>query len=54
MHPEVVRELIGRKMDALAREFHDTHNRKVKEEIERLAGAYGELEEDLVLNPTLH
>ena len=24
-------------MDALAREFHDTHNMKVKDEIERLA-----------------
>ena len=33
-----VRELVGRKMDRLAHEFHDTHNMKVREEIEQLAG----------------
>ena len=38
-----VRELVGRKMDRLAHEFHDTHNMKVREEIEQLAGLYGEL-----------
>ncbi len=40
-----VKELIGRKMDALAREFHDTHNMRVKDEIERLAKEYGRLKE---------
>ena len=30
-------ELVGRKMDALAHEFHETHDLKVKEEIDRLA-----------------
>ena len=34
-----VRELIGKQMDALAREFHDTHNMKAKDEIERLRKA---------------
>ena len=33
---ESVKELVGRKMDALAREFHDAHNMNVKEEIELL------------------
>jgi hypothetical protein len=28
-------------MDALARKFHETHDLKVKEEIERLAKDYG-------------
>ena len=32
-----VRELVGKKMDALAREFAANHDMKVKEEIERLA-----------------
>jgi hypothetical protein len=40
-----VKELVGRKMDALAREFHDTHNVKVKDEIERLAREYSGLKE---------
>jgi hypothetical protein len=31
-----VRELVGRKMDALTREFAATHDMKVKDEIERL------------------
>src|SRR5262249_4354364 len=38
--PEIrssVREMIGGRMDALAREFAATHDLKVKEEIERLA-----------------
>ena len=30
-------------MDALARKFHETHDLKVKEEIERLAKDYGKL-----------
>jgi hypothetical protein len=33
-----VKELVRRKMDALEREFHETHDLKVKEEIDRLAG----------------
>ena len=32
-----VKELIGRKMDALARQFHATLDMKVKEEIGRLS-----------------
>ena len=28
-------------MDALARKFHETHDTKVKDEIERLARDYG-------------
>jgi hypothetical protein len=40
-----VRDLIGKKMDALARQFHQTHDMKVKEEIERLAKDYGALRE---------
>ena len=44
-----VRELVGRKMDALVREFHDSHNMKVKDEIERLAKEYGRLGEEWVL-----
>jgi hypothetical protein len=31
-----VRELVGRKMDTLTREFAATHDMKVKDEIERL------------------
>jgi hypothetical protein len=34
-----VKELIGKQMDVLARRFAATHDMKVKEEIERLAGA---------------
>jgi hypothetical protein len=40
---EAVKELIGVRMDALARKFHETHELKVKEEIERLARDYGRL-----------
>lgn len=40
-----VRELLGKQMDALAREFHDTHNMKVKDEIERLAKEHLKLSE---------
>ena len=42
---ESVHDLIGRKMDALARQFHQTHDMKVKDEIERLAREYGKLGE---------
>ena len=38
-----VKELVGRKMNALAREFAKTHDMKVKDEIERLAREYGRL-----------
>ena len=40
-----VRELVGQRMDALARKFHETHDMKVKDEIERLAREYGKLGE---------
>src|SRR5215475_10906139 len=39
-----VRELLGVRTDALARKFHETHNMKVKDEIERLLKEYGKLE----------
>ena len=34
---------VSMRMDALARKFHETHDLKVKEEIEGLAREYGEL-----------
>jgi hypothetical protein len=40
-----VKELIGKQMDALARQFAATHDVKVKEEIERLTAEYGKLKE---------
>jgi hypothetical protein len=40
-----VKELIGMMMDALPRKFHETHDMKVKDEIERLARDYGKLKE---------
>jgi hypothetical protein len=40
-----VRDLLGKQMDALAREFAATHDMKVKEEIERLAKEYDKLKE---------
>jgi hypothetical protein len=43
-----VKELIGKQMDALARKFHETHDMKVKDEIERLAKKYGKLKEPWV------
>jgi hypothetical protein len=46
-----VRELLGKRMDALARKFHDTHDMKVKDEIERLAKEYGKLKEPWVFRP---
>ena len=39
-----VRGLIGRQADALARTFHETHDMKVKNELERLLKEYGKLE----------
>ena len=43
-----VRELVGRKMDALARKFHETHDRAAKDEIERLARERSKLGEPWV------
>ena len=43
-----VHELVGKKMDALARQFHQTHHIQVKHEIERLAGEYSKLGEPWV------
>jgi hypothetical protein len=39
-----VKILLEVRMDALARKFHETHDMKVKEEIERLAGELVKLE----------
>ena len=38
-----VRALVGKQADALARKFHETHDMKVKDELERLLKEYGEL-----------
>jgi hypothetical protein len=43
-----VRELLGVRMDALARKFHETHDGAVNDEIERLAKEYGKLKEPWV------
>ncbi len=40
-----VKDLLEKQMDALARQFAATHDMKVKEEIERLAGEYSKLGE---------
>jgi hypothetical protein len=40
-----VRELLGVRADALARKFHETHDMKVKDELERLLKEYGKLRE---------
>jgi hypothetical protein len=45
---DAVRELLGVRMDALARKFHETHDMKVKDELERLLKEYGELKEPWV------
>jgi hypothetical protein len=42
---ESVKDLLGKQMDALARQFAATHDVKVKEEIERLAAEYDKLKE---------
>jgi len=39
-----VRELVGKKIDALARQFHQTHDMQVKDEIERLSSELVELD----------
>jgi hypothetical protein len=41
---DAVRELLGVRADALARKFHETHDVKVKDELERLLREYGKLE----------
>jgi hypothetical protein len=43
-----VRELLGVRADALARKFHETHDMKVKDELERLLKEYGQLKEPWV------
>ena len=43
-----VRVLLEVRMDALARKFHETHDMKVKDEIERLLKEYGRLKEPWV------
>src|SRR5262245_33953357 len=40
-----VRALIGKRADALARKFHETHDMAVKDELERLLKEYGKLGE---------
>ena len=45
---DCVRELLGVRMDALARRFHETHDVAVSDEIYRLAGEYGKLKEPWV------
>jgi hypothetical protein len=40
-----VRELIGKQMDALARQFAETHEMKVKEEIDRLSSELVKLDD---------
>jgi hypothetical protein len=45
---DAVRELLGVRMDALARRFHETHDVAVSDEIYRLAGEYGKLKEPWV------
>jgi hypothetical protein len=46
-----VRELLGKRMDALAREFGASHDMEVKDEIERLAREYAKLNEPWVFRP---
>jgi len=45
---DAVRELLGVRMDALARRFHETHDVAMSDEIYRLAGEYGKLKEPWV------
>ena len=40
-----VKELLGVRMDALARKFHETHDMAVKDEFESLLKEYGKLTE---------
>jgi hypothetical protein len=43
-----VRILLEVRMDALARKFHETHDMKVKDEIDRLLREYGKLKQPWV------
>jgi hypothetical protein len=43
-----VRVLLEVRMDSLAKKFYETHDMKVKDEIERLAREYGKLDEPWV------
>lgn len=45
---ESVKDLLGKQMDALARQFAATHDMKVKDEINLLAKEYGKLGEPWV------
>jgi len=47
---ESVRELLGKRMDALARKFHETHDMAVKDELEGLRKEYGKLKEPWVFS----
>jgi hypothetical protein len=51
-----VKTLIEVRMDALARKFHETHDLRIKTDIERLAGALSILKKPWVCvpPPTLH
>ena len=46
-----VRELLGLRTDALARKFHESHDMKVKDELERLLKEYGKLTEPWMFRP---
>ena len=48
---ESVRKLIGKQMDALARKFRETHDMKVKDEIDRLAKEHAKLKEPWGFRP---
>jgi hypothetical protein len=43
-----VKDLLGKKMNALARKFHETHDINVKNELERLLKEYGKLKQPWV------
>ena len=43
-----VRVLLEGRMDSLARKFHETHDMKLKDELERLLKEYGKLKEPWV------
>ena len=48
---DCVRELLGVRMDALARKFHETHDMKVPDEIYRLSSELIKLDEPWVFRP---
>ena len=43
-----VKDLLGKKMNALARKFHETHDITVKNELERLLKEYEKLKQPWV------